>query len=710
MADTRESPLNPVYRFGVFEFDDHAGELRKSGIKIRLQEQPTRVLSLLLEHAGEIVTREQILKHLWPDNTFVDFDNAINSAVRKLREALGDTAENSRFIETLARRGYRFIAPVSSVAEKASQPALDVIIALRESEIHLSPPRVRRRRTAWTYAAAGTGLLGIAVAIWWMNHSPQFPIPSQPVPLTAYLGTVDYPDFSPDGSQVVFGWSGEQRSTHHIYAKPIGSANYLQLTHGDAAENYPRWSPDGQWIAFQRRDSAGAHTFLMSPIGGSERKIHDGACMGLSWSSDSKALACASPSGLILVSAENGETRQLNSVAKGDLAVSPEFSPDGRSLLFVGGKQGDCDLFLLALNKDLLPRGAPRQITAEHANTDLLSLSSATWMPDGREAVWAMSKTTPYGATLYRVPIFEKRSIQPLPFVGRNVLTPVVSRRQNRLVYMRWSLGIDIWRADGHTAARHPISSTELEWNPQFSPNGKRIAFESNRSGPQEIWVANNDGTDPVRLTNFGRHCGSPRWSPDGRWIVFDAAMAGGGRDIWVLESGGGNARRLTSGPGNSFTPSFSQDGKWINISNDRGGRPEIFRVPFDGGAPIQLTRSGGEAPQESMNGQAIYYVGPKSVLHELSLAGGDEHPLGIDVAARAFQVTGDGVYFISLAGKNGRELRFYDFVTRQPRVIQSLGKVGLSFGLSVSPDGKTFLYSALYDSGRNLMLMENFR
>src|SRR5437763_16466281 len=113
----------PAYRFGAFELYTRSGDLRKRGIRIKLQDQPREILLLLLDKAGEVVTREQIQKHLWPDSTFVDFDNAINSAVRKLRDALGDTAENPRFIEMLARRGYRFIAPVSSSAENAPSPA-----------------------------------------------------------------------------------------------------------------------------------------------------------------------------------------------------------------------------------------------------------------------------------------------------------------------------------------------------------------------------------------------------------------------------------------------------------------------------------------------------------------------------------------------------------------------------------------------------------
>jgi len=116
----RTQPSLGIVRFGLFEVDLRAGELRKNGLKIKLQEQPFQILALLLEHPGEIVTREELQQKLWSDDTFVDFDNSLNKAINKIREALGDSAENPRFVETLARRGYRFIAPVQGMDQPRS--------------------------------------------------------------------------------------------------------------------------------------------------------------------------------------------------------------------------------------------------------------------------------------------------------------------------------------------------------------------------------------------------------------------------------------------------------------------------------------------------------------------------------------------------------------------------------------------------------------
>lgn len=298
-----------------------------------------------------------------------------------------------------------------------------------------------RRRRTWMYAVGFIVLLGIAAGIWWWRQESEIlPPPSQPVPLTAYEGDEDFPDFSPDGNQVAFAWNGVHRDKYHIFVKPIGSPNYLQLTKGDAAEIFPKWSPDGKWIAFQRQDSTGWHTFLMSPIGGNERKLQDGYCVGLSWSIDSKAIACGAVSaGIVLISVKTGDARQLTSPSNGRDDVLPAFSPDGRQVLLVHcravGGGVDCDLYLLELNRDLLSQGGPRRITNEHANVQ--NASGFAWTADSREAIWSMAKSGVFATALFRVPVGRSGSVEPLPFVGRNVANPAIARHQNRLAYTR---------------------------------------------------------------------------------------------------------------------------------------------------------------------------------------------------------------------------------------------------------------------------------
>jgi DNA-binding winged helix-turn-helix (wHTH) protein len=128
-----------IARFGVFELDLNAGELRKSGVKLRLQGQPIQVLTVLLERAGDVVTREELRQKLWAADTFVDFDHSLNTAINKVREALGDSASSPRFVETLARRGYRFIAPVQGPVQAPVQIPQPVVVAANVASD--SPPR-----------------------------------------------------------------------------------------------------------------------------------------------------------------------------------------------------------------------------------------------------------------------------------------------------------------------------------------------------------------------------------------------------------------------------------------------------------------------------------------------------------------------------------------------------------------------------------------
>ena len=588
---------------------------------------------------------------------------------------------------------------------------LDNIGAVRQV-LEASAAQERGFRRWRAPVAAAITLAAITSGAIWMRMSSQIALPDQPIPLTTYFGDEDFPDFSPDGNQVVFSWNGEHGEVDHLFTKIVRSENYRQLTKGNLEEFSPKWSPDGRWIAFQRRtprtnDIPGSeYTFLISATGGNERKIREGHCSGLSWSSNSSALVCAAESGLTLTSIENGGMRQLTSVKKGELDEYPAFSPNGRRLLFIHGKElAGCDLYVLELNADLSPRGEPRRVTTTHASP--YAVADVAWTGDGHDAIWAISRNMPYVLTLNRVSVTGDGPLELLPF-GRDVYGPTVAR--HRLAYVHRSRDIDIWRTDGRTPQRHPVSSTEVDLSPQFSPDGKRIAFESDRSGPEEIWVANADGSEPLQVTHFGRYCGSPHWSPDGRWIAFDVFMESGVWDIWAVESKGGNPRRLTSGPGSSNVPSFSRDGKWVYFGSTRTGRPEVFRVPFAGGTAVQTTRSGGAAPLESVNGRLIYFT-KNNGLYESTIAGDEERPLGIVVFRNTFDVTANGIYFIALADKTGkrREIRFYDFATRQSRLIQAFENVNTFKGLSVSPDGKTFLYSVWEDRGHELMLVENF-
>ena len=219
-----------LVRFSVFELDLHTRELRKNGVRLKLQDQSFQILQALLERPGELVTREELRQRIWDDDTFVDFDQGLNRAVNKLREALGDGAAAPRFIETLPRRGYRFIAPV---AEPNPLP---------------EPPASRQPRKRIIGIAAGL-LLVVGAGLWW-RLGERTPAPPEVVALNTFTGTESHPTFSPDGGQIAFAWDGEKQDNSDIYVKVIGEPAALRLTTDPGFDGYPAWSPDGRQIAF----------------------------------------------------------------------------------------------------------------------------------------------------------------------------------------------------------------------------------------------------------------------------------------------------------------------------------------------------------------------------------------------------------------------------------------------------------------------------
>jgi Tol biopolymer transport system component len=246
----------------------------------------------------------------------------------------------------------------------------------------------------------------------------------------------------------------------------------------------------------------------------------------------------------------------------------------------------------------------------------------------------------------------------------------------------------------------------------QFSPDGSRIAFESDRSGDtQEVWVARADGSQPVQLThNLGSHQGTPRWSPDGRWIAFDSRGKDGHFDIYVINSNGGRPRRFTSDPLDETMPFWSRDGQWIYFNSNRSGRAEIWRMPFAGGAAEQVTKEGAFPAYVSADGTTLFYTKANaSPLFARPLAGGAERQLLDWVTERAFFPVDDGIYYIGRRHKKQYPLQFYRFSTQTSELLTNIDGA-VSLGLSVSPDRKEVLFTKAVAAGDNLMMIENFR
>lgn len=711
-----------VVRFGTYEMDLRSGELRKNGLKVRLTGQPFQILAILLERPGELVTREELQKRLWPGDMFVDFDSGLNAAVNRVREALGDSAENPRFVETLPRRGYRFIGQVEGHLQAnstESQPAVDGQrngIAGRGWKIGI---------------AAGSVILLTAFGLLFPTIARRFLRQSQPqleaVPLTTLPGQEISPSFSPDGSQVAFGWNGENNGAgFDLYVKVIGTEKPLRLTSHPVPWLGAAWSPDGRSIAVNRFGTEGGGIFLVPALGGPERKLASTNAVwapdtALSWSPDGKQLAFADHSPLVgystqifVLSLDTLERKRMETGC--DWAFAPGFSPLGDSLAYLCLRDdGD-----ISLNLRDLREGKNKRLFA-----GLLRIQGPTWTHDGARIIFSYgSGFTPFaraGGDLWQITPGRTEPPEKMP-VGHDATSAIVSSSGNRLAYVQTQINGNIWRVDldgAKAKARILVTSTREQYGPLISPDGRRIVFMSTRSGSLEIWVCDSDGSNAQQLTSYGgAPTGTPRWSPDGKQIVFDSRV-GGEANVYVIDANGGVPKKLETGTRmNNSLPSWSHDGKWIYFASGlTHSSLTLWRVAATGGHAEQLTRTASIMPIESPDGQYVYFVRfteGKFRLWRIRPDGSGESmvkampPLNSD--GYEWWPFESGIYFY--AYQNGKaEIDFLDLGTSRIRRISTLDRPPAPWlgGLSVSPDRRWLLYSRIDETASDLMLVENF-
>ena len=586
-------------------------------------------------------------------------------------------------------------------------------------------PAVKRRGRWMAASAAAVGFAALGTWLFWPKLGEPLPSPSLS-PLTSFAGDERLASFSPDGKQVAFAWNGENGANTDIYVLPVGSGTPLRLTTDPADDRAPAWSPDGQHIAFVRLQEDKRAIYLSTaPVPNSEQKLTDivsepppgGDVVSVSWFPDGERLAAAERdasgqmNGIVVIPVDHSEPRRLlwTPVAAGTYhqpAVSPTASHLGY-VLCVG--PGNCDVYLAELATDLTIKGAPRRLTELGSNARGLA-----WMPDGRTLIHATGAgvSTTF---MWRVSI-AGGAPQRLELAGDHAAYPAVARQGDMMAYARLATEADIWRFAPTGQPENFLSSTLDDRNPEFSPNGKSIVFESRRLGKDsQLWVANADGTNPRPLLEGVKGIsGSPRWSSDSRLIVFDGQDQSGQLAIQVVDAEGGRPRVVTT---RGYVPSWSRDGKWIYFGSQRTGRSEVWRVPAAGGEPIQVTDTGGADAIESVDGKTLYYrsVGPPSALMARDVAGGPARQVAdsLPLSNHQYVPVQDGVYYVPRPDPSlpfAFELRFINSTTGQSTTLSRF-QARTGQGLAVSPDRKTILYSGTKPSdGTDLVLIRDFR
>jgi Tol biopolymer transport system component/DNA-binding winged helix-turn-helix (wHTH) protein len=711
------SDRNAVYQFGEYRLDPGARVFSLRDRPIALAPKSFDLLLLLVERRGRVLERDELIRALWPD-TIVEEAN-VTFQVSAVRKALGE--DGSKWIETVPKHGYRFTAFVHELRPEATTAAR------------------HPARRAWPLV--GT-VLAVAIALTTLallrRRAPIEPLGAArgpiTVPLTSYLGSESYPTLSPDGSQVAFSWEGSGPDNVDIYLKLVGPGEPHRLTTDPAADFSPAWSPDGRQIAFLRspteEDVDRCGIYLIPALGGAERRLGEidrtrfvSPAGLLAWTPDGKWLAAAGrfdpsdPSEVWLFSPETGETRRLSIVDDpqiGDFGLS--FSPDGRFLALLRfATRSVGDVYLLPLAAGYTADGPVVRLTHENR-----LMGGPCWNSRGDRIFYSSG-----GALGYRTlrmlaidPAHPERRVEPVPLPAGEHAATLTSAR-DRLVYARQQRDTNIWRLalPASAASRGPtllIASTFDDHNPDFSADGAKITFTSTRSGTEEIWVANADGSQATQMTSIGGpNTSNSRWSRDGRTILFNSRRSGSA-DLYLLDLASRSVQRLTDDPSDEYEPRWSRNGNWIYFVSTRSGRPEVWKIASGGGPAVQVTRQGGAAAFESADGRWLYYA--KDMARPTSIwrvpVGGGEETKVLDGLSYSFNfaVTEKGIHFLVRRGAPPVDsIEFFDLATRKTTLLHTLDRT-FWFGFALAPDERSILFSKIDSAGSDLMLVENLR
>jgi len=709
-----------VVRFGVFQVNLRSGELRRRGLKIRVSGQPFKILAILLEQSGEVVTREELQKNLWPDDTFVDFEHSLNSAIKKLRTVLGDSAENPRYIETIPRLGYRFIAPVErkdlpaiadrpTTPEPAALPAteefraaqqIDRVSAIDGSPILFAPfvapvgeetapgrasvdqdtghaQKLAVRPGLWIRRALGFGVLLTVIAvvvfvIVTFRRNRESPFETITTTRLTSTGQSLKAAISPDGRYIVHTLitSGREslcvrRATtlHDIEIVPPEPVHYLGIT----------FSPDSENVYYV------THT------------------------------AESDPPVLYRVPVMGGSSQKL----KQDLASSITFSPDGRKFAFVRESATESTVMIADLDSGREQRVASRKLPEV--------LDYPAWSPDGRIVACTAVDTsisTPRGSDAriieVRVGDGTERTlssqtwgfIKQLAWLGDGHGLVMSARGQESGIFHVWYVSYP-----GGTA-RKLTDGLNHQVGASISADSRHIVTveESALSG---MWrLSSPQARDPKPIVSGLNITSSLVWMPDGR-ILFDKEL-NGSQNFWTVDADGTNQKQLMLA-GNNYVPSISNDGRMLASLSDRNGSPAIWTMDIDGGNPVMVVKAFGDTvPQLSPDGKWIAFTaagsGQWKTLWKVGSKGGRAIQLNDKLWIRP-AISPDGKWIAGFyadqqlsTNKEPTSIAVIGIDGGQPwKVVPIPSSVSISAGVRWNPDGLQFTYVDSRNDGDNI-------
>ena len=582
-----EVPNPQVVRFGTFEADLRLGELRKNGIRLKLTGQPFQILIILLEHPGDLVTREQLQRRLWPSETFVDFDRGLNAAINRVREALGDSAENPRFVETLPRRGYRFIAPLGdSRPARATLPAAESAISPAQTVVTPGalPVSARERRPVsrrFKVLLSGLSILAIlalvAVAVLSKpnRRRNEWDLQAMKLSRVTQSGNAINAAISPDGHYVVYALrEGEKQG---LNVRQVATGSDVQILPPDEVLIYGlTFSPDANYIDFVRSEKNNpVNTFLyrIPTLGGSSHLV----------------------------------------MQKG-MDFSTSYSPDGAQFAFLrvnGGQQVD----LLVADAD----GSNERVLATRPYLDFFSYGTA-WSPDGKTIAFStVESKESIRSVLWAVSVGDGsvREIYSSPNqIGRPCWLPDGSGLLASIGNIYQSLGGQLWFISFPKGQARRLTNDLMDYQPDslgLTLDGTTLV-DTAVTRVSDLWIAPaGDITKAKQVTRNDRAVGGFQWTSiggfswtsDGR-ILF----ASGDGNVSVLNSDRSVSTQLTPNDHAIGYPSACGDGRYIVYSTYREHKIGIWRMDADGSNPTRIAdETGAMSPQCSPDGKWVIYV-----------------------------------------------------------------------------------------------------
>jgi len=505
------SECNGLIRFGAFELDLSTGELVGSGRRLLLQGQPFQVLSMLLTRPEQVVSREELKKQLWPADTFVDFDHSLNKAVNRLREALGDSAEEPRFIETLPRRGYRLIVPVHQPA--GSQPPVEPSRTVKAFPFGSLPSR---------YLMIGSAML-VAAAAWTVFRLIPVLRPTPTVSTFLQLtndGRAKQGPLIVDGSRILF---SENLPGPQLVLAEASSRGGETNTKSYPLQQ-PRWadiSRDGSEVLALNSNSETPYAVWIIPVaGGSARRVGTFQAEDATWCPDGNTIVYSTHAGneIRLVNKDGTSDRKLVTVP--GIGSRLRWSPDGRTLRFTVTDQKSDSTSLWQVSADgtglrpLLPGWNPRasQCCGEWTRDAQHFLFQSTL--DGRTDIWEIPEKTG---------LWPKRNRAPFRLTSgpMNFSDPIQSQDGKKLFVIGISPRAELVRYDSRTGEFVPFMPGLSAEGVTVSNDGQWLTYVSYPDGT--VWRCKVDGSEKLQLSFAPLRALLPRWSPDGKQIVFFA-------------------------------------------------------------------------------------------------------------------------------------------------------------------------------------------